>query len=153
MAQVSNVSLSAGRESNSSPREQFELTFDVMFSEVDRRLEMEYTYDVVIYEIDERHIDLYAPLRNGSRVIVQHDQRHNENTHSDKDDFIGWMQRDPKHPTLKAGNQSKLSIKMKLLKDVGKQERGEEEYKALILLNPTTAPVAVFSNTVRVNLG
>ncbi len=141
MAHVSNVRLSMGRVSSSI--EYAEVNFSINFTSKEVSDNLAFGLFIPLFEIDDA-MDTYHWETNGAFNVSV-----NWRNIGDLDDFITWISSEVIRPN---GNSTVVLTRRKEF-DVGNQESGNEEYKALVWVIPEIAEGKAWSNTLKINLG
>ncbi|CAN5706336.1 hypothetical protein BH20ACI4_BH20ACI4_11030 [soil metagenome] len=141
MANVSNVRLAMGRVSN---RIEFaEVNFSINFSSQEIKENLVFGLYIPLFERDDE-LDTYHFEVNGAFGGSV-----NWRSLGDLDDFITWISFESIRPN---GNSTIILTRRKEF-DVGNQEDGNEEYRALVWVIPEIVEGKAWSNEVSINLG
>lgn len=141
MAQVLDIKLAMGRVN--SKTEFAEVTFAIAFSPQEVKENLTFGLYIALFEIDD-DLDTYHFEANGlSKVSV------NWRAIGNLDEFIVSIASEQIRPN---GSHS-LSLRRRSEFDVGNQEAGNEEYKALVWVIPEIVEGKAWSNTLSINLG
>ena len=141
MANVSNVELRMGRVS--STLEFAEVRFTLNFSPQEVSQNLLFGLYIPLFEVDDA-LDSYHWEPNGFfRVGV------NWRAFGGLDDFVTWVAQE----TIRPNGNSTLMLTRRAEFDVGNQEWGNEEYKAMVWVVPEIVEGKAWSNTLRINLG
>ena len=141
MASVNDVKLAMGRVSKNT--EFGEVSFRITFSSQEVRENLTFGLYVALFEVDNE-LDTYHFEPNGAFNVSV-----NWRAIGDLDDFVAWLTSEQIRPN---GSNS-LILTRRAQFDVGNQESGEEEYKALVWVVPEIVEGKAWSNTVLINLG
>lgn len=141
MANVSNVRLAMGRVN--STMEFAEVTFTIRFSNQEVKENLAFGLFIPLFEIDDQ-LDTYHWEANGAFNVSV-----NWRSIGNQDDFITWITSEVIHPN---GNNTLVLTRRKDF-NVGNQESGNEEYKALVWAVPEIVEGKAWSNTLSINLG
>jgi hypothetical protein len=140
MATIGRVSLEMGRAGDN--QEFARVTSEVLFTEREIQENLNYTVQVELVEEDEL-IDIYIP------VISFGESRFFAVPRENKDDRIKRF-----GPfTIRPDGRSSVAFERLEQFDVGDQESGNEEYRALVSVIPELSPDYRVSNLVKINLG
>lgn len=141
MANVSNVRLAMGRVSSSI--EFAEVTFSINFSSQEVKENLVFGLYIPLFERDDA-LDTYHFEPNGAFGGSV-----NWRSLGDLDDFITWISFESIRPN---GNNTIVLTRRKEF-NVGNQESGDEEYRALVWVIPEIVEGKAWSNEVSINLG
>ena len=141
MANVSNVRLAMGRVSNSI--EFAQVSFSINFSGQEVKENLAYGLYIPLFEIDD-DLDIYNLEPNGAFSVSI-----NWEPVDDRDDFVAWISTE----VIRPNGNSTISLTRRREFDVGNQESGDEEYKALVWVVPEIVEGKAWSNTLSINLG
>ena len=141
MANISNVRLSMGRRN--ATMEFGRITCNVNFSSSEVAHNLQFALYAAIFEIDDQR-DTYHYNQNGA-FSVSIERR----AQGDRDDFIRWITSE----VIRPNGNSTISIDRSLDFNVGNQERGNEEYEAVVWVVPEITDGKAWSNRVTINLG
>ncbi|MGI8638366.1 MAG: hypothetical protein ACR2MG_00200 [Pyrinomonadaceae bacterium] len=141
MANVSNVRLAMGRVSD---RMEFaEVSFSINFSGQEVKENLVFGLYIPLFEIDD-DLDIYHLEPNGAFSVGI-----NWQPVDDRDDFVTWISAE----TIRPNGNSTIFLTRRKEFDVGNQESGNEEYKALVWVIPEIVEGKAWSNTLSINLG
>jgi hypothetical protein len=160
MAEVQDVSLEMGRVSGQQQLEFATVDFRVRFSPGEVALNLDYEIHIAIVEQDEQ-IDTYFLIPNGfaaAGTVISHSRPEflRQQRRGNRDEFIYYRKADPLRPagfTIRPDGDAERSMSIRMEFDVGDQERGEDEYRALVWVVPEVSTGHNMSDIVRVNLG
>jgi hypothetical protein len=138
MASVFNVSLGVGRAS--SGEEFAEVSYDIQFSGAEVSLNLEFDEIIHLFERDEAIDQYYQPW--GMNLGVQWAARGN------LDDSIGTVHQG----TIQPNGQALLHRTHRREWSFPRNEKGAEEYRALVLVVPEIYRGSAWSNEVKIDL-
>lgn len=141
MAHISGVRLSMGRVSNII--EFAEVTFRITFSGQEVKENLAFGLFIPLFEVDDSLDTYHWEANGGFNVNV------NWRAVGDLDDFVTWIAQESIRPN---GHNSLLLTRRKEF-NVGNQESGNEEYKAMVWAIPEIFEGKAWSNTLSINLG
>jgi len=161
MAEIQDVTLEMGRVAGQQELEFATVGFRIRFSPGEVALNLEYEIHLAIVEQDEG-IDAYILVPNGFRAqgtIVSRRSRPDtvqQHRRGDQDNFVYYrkssaLRRDGY--TIRPDGEAEKSMLIRVEFDVGDQERGEDEYRALVWVVPEITSGHNRSDILRVNLG
>jgi hypothetical protein len=138
MARVRNVQLTAGRGSDG--REFAEVTYDIAFSDAEVSLNLQFDEMVLLAERDEKLDGFFQDW--GSNLDVQQIAVDNP------DDFIGTIH----EGTIKPEGRRTVRRTHRREWPFPRNEDGNEEYRALVMVVPEIYRGSAWSNEVSINL-
>lgn len=141
MAKISNVDLRMGRINSST--EFSEVSFSVDFSTAEVSQNLAFGLFTALYERDDQ-LDSYHVQQNGAFNMSLH-----RRASGDLDDFVTWVDSRVVRPN---GQNTRIFTVRKEF-NVGNQEDGNEEYRALVTIVPEITSGRAWSNEVSINLG
>ena len=141
MAHVSDVRLSMGRVS--SRIEFAEVTARVDFASKEVAENLNFGLFIPLVEVDDAFDTYHYNANGGFNVSI--DWR----SVGDLDDFVTWIAA----RTIRPNGSSTRFVRERKEFDVGDQEGGNEEYRALVWVVPEIFEGKSWSNILRVNLG
>ncbi len=137
MCWITDVELEVGRGAGS---EEFaQVSFHLHFSEAEQSLDLEFTVYVDLYERDDE-LDTHIPFAGPQEYI---------GARGNRDDYIGRI--DTTH--VRPDHESSIDLELRRDWDFGDQERGNEEYRALVHAYPEIRRDMKWSNEVSISLG
>ena len=142
MANVSNVRLAMGRRN-----EELEIgtvSCNVNFSRLEIEQDMAFAVYIALYEVDGER-DMFHYTKNGAfdATITR------APSPDKKDDFVQLLSSEVIRPSGSSTRFLERSVDF----DVGEQEKGKEEYEAVVWVVPEVTEGIAWSNRVRRDLG
>ncbi len=137
----SNVQLRMGRVN--STLEFAEVTFSINFSGSEVAHNLAFGLYTSLFERDDA-LDTYHPTQNGAFNFGI-----SRRPHGDPDDFMTWVD----SRAIRPDGQNTRFFTVRREFNVGNQEGGNEEYRALVNVIPEITSGQKWSNEVSINLG
>lgn len=141
MARINNARLRMGRVSGS--QEYAEVTFQVNFTTAEVEQNLLFGLHTMLYERDDS-IDVYIPRPNGAFSLSV-----DKISKGNADDYVRYLD----SRSIRPNGRSTQFFRIRREFNVGNQEGGNEEYRALVNIIPEIAPGRAWTNELSINLG
>ena len=151
MAIIDNITLSMGKV-RGSRNEYADVTFDILFSQGEVRLDL--LYDVLIYIAEEDDGPDILLLKDYNKIVRSRQGKPDSlatfrrKFDSERDEAVYYF-----WDTVTPNRRSRISYRRRLTFDVGNQESGMEEYRAHIFVIPEVTWDYGMSSRFNANLG